>query len=48
MEGKEWMMINGNWTEVQLEEAKQEIRQASKKQIEQVSLKIFENFIKKL
>jgi hypothetical protein len=48
MEGKEWMMINGNWTEVQLAEAKQEIRQASKKQIEQVSLKIFENFIKKL
>jgi len=31
-----------------LAEAKQEIRQASKKQIEQVSLKIFENFIKKL
>jgi hypothetical protein len=41
-------MVNGSWTEVQLEEAKQEIRQASKKQIEQVSLKIFENFIKKL
>ena len=48
MEGKEWMMVNGNWTEVQYEEAKQEIRQASKKEIEQVSLKIFENYIKKL
>jgi hypothetical protein len=42
------MMINGNWTEVQLAEAKQEIRQATRKEIEQVSLKIFQNFIKKL
>jgi len=48
MEGKEWMMVNGIWTEVQYEEAKQEIRQASRKEIESVSLRIFENFIKKL
>lgn len=48
MEGKEWMMVNGIWTEVHQEEAKQQIRKASKKEIEAVSLKIFENFIKKL
>jgi hypothetical protein len=48
MEGKEWMMVNGAWTEVQYEEAKREIKQASTKDIERVSLKIFENFIKKL
>jgi len=48
MEGKEWMMVNGVWTEVQYEQARQEIRQASRKEIEQVSLRIFENFIKKL
>jgi hypothetical protein len=48
MEGKEWMMVNGSWTEVQYEEAKREIKQASSKDIERVSLKIFENFIKKL
>jgi hypothetical protein len=48
MEGKEWMMVNGSWTEVQYEEAKREIKQASTKDIERVSLKIFENFIKKL
>lgn len=48
MEGKEWMMVNGIWTEVHQEEAKREIRKASKKEIETVSLKIFENFIKKL
>jgi hypothetical protein len=48
MEGKEWMMVNDVWTEVQYEEARKQIRQASRKEIEQVSLKIFENFIKKL
>jgi len=48
MEGKEWMLVDGRWTEVQYEEAKKQIRQASRKEIEQVSLQIFENFIKKL
>ena len=48
MEGKEWMMVNGVWTEVQQEQAKSQIRKASQKQIEEVSLRIFENFIKKL
>jgi len=48
MEGKEWMLVDGKWTEVHLQEAKKEIRKASRKQIEQVSLQIFENFIKKL
>jgi hypothetical protein len=48
MEGKEWMIVNGIWTEVHQEEAKREIRKATKKEIESVSLQIFENFIKKL
>jgi hypothetical protein len=48
MEGKEWMLVDGRWTEVQYEEAKKQIHQASRKEIEQVSLQIFENFIKKL
>jgi len=48
MEGKEWMLVDGKWTEVQYEEAKKQIRQASRKEIEIVSLQIFENFIKKL
>jgi hypothetical protein len=48
MEGKEWMLVNGIWTEQHLEEAKQEIVKASQKQIEEVSLKIFGNFLKKL
>jgi hypothetical protein len=48
MEGKEWVMVNGVWTESQYEEAKQEIKQASRKEIEQVSLRIWESFVKKL
>jgi hypothetical protein len=48
MEGKEWMLVNGVWTEQYIEEAKKEIRQASRKDIEKVSLHIFENFMKKL
>jgi hypothetical protein len=48
MEGKEWQLINGIWTERQYEEAKQQIQKASRKQIEEVSLHIFENFIKNL
>lgn len=48
MEGKEWMLVDGKWTEVHLEEAIQQVRKASRKEIEQVSLQIFENFLKKL
>ena len=48
MEGKEWMLVNGVWTERDHEEAIQLVRQASRKDIEQVSLHIFENFMKKL
>lgn len=48
MEGKEWMLVNGVWTETDLSHAKSQIRQASRREIEQVSLRIFENFMKKL
>ena len=48
MEGKEWMLVNGIWTEQHYDVARQEIKQASSKDIEAVSLKIFENFLKKL
>jgi hypothetical protein len=48
MEGKEWMLVDGVWTERQLEESKKIIRQATPREIEAVGLKIFENFIKKL
>ena len=48
MEGKEWVLVNGIWTEQQYSEAKQMIRQASQREIEEVSLRIFESLVKKL
>lgn len=48
MEGKEWMLVNGVWTEVDHAKAVREIKRASPAQIEAVSLRIWENFIKKL
>jgi hypothetical protein len=48
MEGKEWMLVNGVWTEQDHSRAIQQIRQASRQEIEEVSLHIFENFMKKL
>ena len=48
MEGKEWMLVDGVWTEMQYEQARKQIKQASRNEIEAVSLKIFENFIKTL
>jgi len=48
MEGKEWMLVDGVWTEMDQAQAIRQIKQASRKEIEAVSLRIFENFIKKL
>ena len=48
MEGKEWMLVDGVWTEQDYSEARQQVRQVSRKEIEKVSLHIFENFLKKL
>jgi hypothetical protein len=48
MEGKEWMLVNGVWTEVEYSQAVNEVKKASRRDIEEVSLRIFENFMKKL
>ena len=48
MEGKEWMLVNGVWTEQDHSQAIKQIRQASRQEIEEVSLRIFGNFLKKL
>ena len=48
LEGAEWILENGVWTQRFVEEAQQQIRRASAKDIEAVSLKIFENFMRKL
>jgi hypothetical protein len=48
MEGKEWVMVNGIWTEQQYSEAKRQIVEASRADIEKVSLNIWSNFLKNL
>ena len=48
MEGKEWMLVDGKFTEMHYEEARKQMKQASSKDIERVSLQIFENFLRKL
>jgi hypothetical protein len=48
MEGKEWMLVDGKFTEMDYEISKRQIKEASRNDIEKVSLKIFENFLRKL
>jgi hypothetical protein len=48
MENKEWLFIEGRYVEVDIDNAKKQIKRASGKQVEEVALKLFENFISKL
>lgn len=48
MENKEWMLVDGVWTEMQHEQAKAFIKRATQRDIEEVSMHIFKNFIQKL
>lgn len=48
MEGKEWVFLNGQWTEQSNDRARKLIKESSKHELESVALKIFENYISKL
>ena len=48
MENKEWLFVEGHFVEMDIDSAKKQIRQASRKDIEQVAFNLFENFIRKL
>ncbi len=48
MENKEWVFVNGIWEQYDIEQSQKQIRKASQREIEEVSLRIFENFINKL
>ena len=48
MEGKEWVWDNGVVKEINVNAYYNQIRTAKQKQIDEVSLKIFENFLSKL
>ena len=48
MENKEWLFVEGRFVEVDFDNAKRQIKQSSRKDIEQVAFNLFENFIRKL
>jgi len=48
MENKEWMFVDGKFVEADFDYAKNQIKQANPKEIEEVALKLFENFLRKL
>ncbi len=48
MENKEWLFVEGRFVEADFDKAKKQIKMASKKQIEEVALKLFENYLRKL
>jgi hypothetical protein len=48
MEGKEWVWDNGLVKEVNVNEYYNQIKSAKQKQLDEISLKIFENFLSKL
>lgn len=48
MEGKEWVFVNGRWTEQDIEEAKSTISRANIADLEEEKMQVFSNFINKL
>ena len=48
MENKEWMFVNGSWTYQNIDETKKLIEATKKKQLEEVKLRVFENFLNSL
>lgn len=44
-ENKEWLLIDGVWTEQQLSNARTQLSKANRKDIENIALKIFESFL---
>lgn len=48
MENKEWMMVDGKFVEKDFDHAKRMIKQATSVQMEEVALKLFENYLRKL
>ena len=45
MENREWMFLEGSWTYQNMDQTKKLIEQATQKQLEDVKLKVFENFL---
>ena len=48
MENKEWMMVNGVWTEKEMDIAQTAIRQSKSRELEEQKLAVFSSFLDKL
>jgi hypothetical protein len=48
MENKEWMMIDGRFVESDFDQTKRMVKQATSLQLEEVALKLFKNYLRKL
>ena len=48
MENKEWMMVNGVWTEREMEVAQQIINKSSSRELEEQKLQVFSSFLDRL
>lgn len=48
MEGKQWILQNGVWTEMQLEQAQKQLKQVTRYQVEEVALLMWSNFLKNI
>lgn len=48
MEGREWILENGRWTSIQIEMAQTTIKKASKANLDETKIKIWEQFMSSL
>ncbi len=48
MEGAEWVLANGQWKSVQIEQAQQIVKKASKRNLNEVKLQLFEKFLRNI
>ena len=48
MENKEWLFVEGRFVEVDIDNVKRQIRAAPSHKVEEVALKLFENYLSKL
>jgi hypothetical protein len=46
MEGAEWILENGVWKAIQIEQVQNTIRKASKADLNKVKLQVFEQFLR--
>ena len=48
MEGKEWVFVNGRWTEQDIEQSQAIINRASSGELEEQKMIVWDNFLQKL